>query len=113
TRHPGALDAQQGQPAGRAVRAPGGTGQGRRQSPRGGRMSTAANCIALGTIVRREFRRITRIWSQTLIPPAITTTLYLIIFGKVVGSRVGMMEGFPYIEYLVPGMVMMVVIRNS
>lgn len=77
-------------------------------------MSTRTNLVALGTIVRREVMRIVRIWTQTLIPPAITMTLYFIIFGKVIGSRIGVIEGgFTYMQYIVPGLVMMSVIMNS
>ncbi|MGH8147854.1 MAG: ABC transporter permease [Rhodanobacteraceae bacterium] len=68
--------------------------------------------VALYTITRREVRRVMRIWTQTLVPPAITMTLYFVIFGKVIGSRVGHMEGFPYMEYIVPGLVMMSIINN-
>ena len=77
-------------------------------------MSRAAdNMIALGTIVRREIMRIVRIWSQTLIPPAITSTLYFIIFGSVIGSHMPNVHGFAYMAYLAPGLVMMSVINNS
>ncbi len=71
------------------------------------------NMVALRTIVRREVMRIVRIWSQTLIPPAITSTLYLIIFGTVIGSHLKNIHGFPFIQYIVPGLVMMSVITNS
>ena len=63
----------------------------------------AANLVAFRTIARREFVRILRIWTLTLIPPVITITLYYVIFGKLIGSRVGTIEGFPYMQYLVPG----------
>jgi ABC-2 type transport system permease protein len=70
--------------------------------------------IALGTIVRREVVRILRIWSQTLLPPAITMTLYFLIFGQLIGSRVGEMQpGISYVEYIAPGLIMMSVIQNS
>ncbi len=69
--------------------------------------------IAFWTIVRREVRRFTRIWAQTLLPPAITMTLYFIIFGNLIGSRIGEMGGFDYMEYIVPGLIMMSVITNS
>lgn len=75
---------------------------------------TAANMVALGTLVRREIVRIMRIWTQTLIPPAITMTLYFVIFGKLIGSRIGNIEGgFSYMQYIVPGLVMMSIITNS
>lgn len=72
-----------------------------------------ANAVALYTITRREVRRMLRIWTQTLVPPAITMTLYFVIFGKVIGSRIGVIEGgFTYMQYIVPGLVMMSVINN-
>lgn len=81
-------------------------------------MSTEAtdmrrNWVALGTIARREIMRILRIWSQTLVPPAITMTLYFLIFGGLIGSRVGKMDGIGYMDFIVPGLVMMSVIQNS
>jgi ABC-2 type transport system permease protein len=76
--------------------------------------NTAANLVALNTLVRREIVRIMRIWTQTLIPPAITMTLYFVIFGKLIGSRIGSIEGgFSYMQYIVPGLVMMSIITNS
>ena len=71
------------------------------------------NLIALGTIVRREVVRILRIWPQTLVPPAITMTLYFLIFGGLIGSRVGQMDGVGYMAFIVPGLVMLSVIQNS
>jgi ABC-2 type transport system permease protein len=72
-----------------------------------------SNWIALTTIARREVMRILRIWGQTLVPPAITMTLYFLIFGGLIGSRIGDMGGFSYMEFIVPGLVMMSVIQNS
>jgi len=69
--------------------------------------------IALSTIIRKEIRRFTRIWVQTLIPPAITMALYFVIFGNLIGSRIGDMGGFDYMAYIVPGLIMMSVITNS
>jgi ABC-2 type transport system permease protein len=71
------------------------------------------NLVALGTVVRREVNRILRIWGQTLMPPAITMTLYFLIFGELIGSRVGTMDGIRYMDFIVPGLVMMSVIQNS
>ena len=71
------------------------------------------NLVALGTIVRREVNRILRIWGQTLVPPAITMTLYFLIFGGLIGSRIGDMGGYTYMEFIVPGLVMMSIIQNS
>jgi ABC-2 type transport system permease protein len=65
------------------------------------------------TIVRREYSRIIRIWGQTLVPPAITTFLYFVIFGNLVGQRIGEMGGFDYRAYIAPGLIMMAVITNS
>jgi len=77
-------------------------------------MSTSTNLVALQTLVRREIVRIMRIWTQTLIPPAITMTLYFVVFGKLIGGRIGTIEGgFSYIQYIVPGLVMMSIITNS
>jgi ABC-2 type transport system permease protein len=76
--------------------------------------NAAANLVALNTLIRREIARIMRIWTQTLIPPAITMTLYFVIFGKLIGSRIGPIEGgFSYMQYIVPGLVMMSIITNS
>ena len=77
-------------------------------------MNASTNLVALYTVARREIVRIVRIWTQTLIPPIITMTLYFIIFGKLIGSRIGIVEGgFSYMQYIVPGLVMMSVINNS
>lgn len=65
------------------------------------------------TIVRKEIRRFLRIWVQTLIPPAITIVLYFVIFGQLIGARIGEMAGFNYMQYIVPGLIMMSVITNS
>ena len=69
--------------------------------------------IAFETIVIKEVRRFTRIWVQTLVPPAITISLYFVIFGNLVGSRIGDMGGFDYMEFIIPGLIMMAVIQNS
>ena len=72
-----------------------------------------ANMVALQTIIYREVRRFTRIWPQTLLPPAITMVLYFVIFGNLIGKQIGGMGGFSYMEYIVPGLIMMSVITNS
>ena len=77
------------------------------------RSDAARNWIALATIARREVNRILRIWSQTLVPLAITMTLYFLIFGGLIGSRIGDMGGYSYMQFIVPGLVMMSVIQNS
>ncbi|MFT5574664.1 MAG: ABC-2 type transport system permease protein [Bermanella sp.] len=69
--------------------------------------------IAFMTIVRKEVRRFLRIWMQTLLPPAITMTLYFVIFGTLIGSRIGEMGGFTYIQFVVPGLIMMAVVTNA
>ncbi|MFZ6048853.1 ABC transporter permease [Pseudomonas sp. CR3202] len=72
-----------------------------------------ANLVALETIVTREVRRFMRIWPQTLLPPAITMALYFVIFGNLIGRQIGDMGGFSYMDYIVPGLIMMSVITNS
>ncbi len=69
--------------------------------------------VAFVTIVTREIRRFMRIWVQTLIPPAITMTLYFVIFGTLIGKRIGTMDGFDYIQFVTPGLIMMSVITNA
>ncbi len=69
--------------------------------------------IGFKTIVIREYGRIIRIWGQTIVPPAVTATLYFIIFGSLIGRRVGAMGGFDYMQYIAPGLIMMAVITNS
>ena len=69
--------------------------------------------VALWTLVGKEIRRFTRIWPQTLLPPSITMTMYFIIFGNLIGSRIGEMDGYSYMDFIVPGLIMMAVITNS
>jgi ABC-2 type transport system permease protein len=69
--------------------------------------------VGFRTIVIREFGRIVRIWAQTLVPPAITATLYFVIFGSLIGRRIGAMGGVSYMQYIAPGLIMMAVITNS
>ena len=76
-------------------------------------MNAHPNLTAFLAIARREVVRILRIWGQTLVPPAITMTLYFLIFGKLIGSRIGDMGGYGYMDYIVPGLVMMSVIQNA
>ena len=76
-------------------------------------MSAIQIWVAFATIVVKEIRRFTRIWVQTLLPPAIMMALYFVIFGNLIGSRIGEMGGFDYMEYIVPGLIMMSVITNS
>ena len=72
-----------------------------------------ADRIAFATIVRKEIRRFARIWVQTIVPPAINALLYLLIFGGLIGSRIDGMAGVPYVDFIVPGIVMMAIIVNS
>ncbi len=76
-------------------------------------MNAQETWIAFLTIVVREVRRFMRIWVQTLLPPAITMALYFVIFGNLIGSRIGEMGGYDYMQYIVPGLVMMAVITNA
>ncbi len=71
------------------------------------------NFIAFHTIIRKEIHRFLRIWPQTLLPPAITTALYFLIFGKLIGDRIGSISGVTYMEYIVPGIILMSVISHS
>lgn len=73
----------------------------------------AADWVAFRTILRKEIRRFTRIWQQTVLPSMITMTLYLLIFGNLIGPRIGDMAGHRYIDYIAPGIIMMSVITNS
>jgi ABC-2 type transport system permease protein len=76
-------------------------------------MMTNRNFVALRTIWIKECTRFLRIWVQTLLPPAITMSLYFVIFGNLIGSRIGQMGGVSYMEFIVPGLIMMSVITNS
>lgn len=69
--------------------------------------------IAYLTIARKEILRFTRIWVQTIIPPAVMVALYFVIFGKLIGERIGDMDGMLYVDFLMPGLVMMSIITNS
>lgn len=69
--------------------------------------------VALKTIVLKEVLRFSRIWVQTILPPAITMTLYFVIFGKLIGSQISDMNGVPYVDFIFPGLIMMAVITNS
>ncbi len=69
--------------------------------------------VTLRTLVRKEMSRVIRIWVQTIVPPIITMSLYFIIFGNLIGSRIGQMDGFDYMQYIAPGLIMMSVIQNS
>jgi ABC-2 type transport system permease protein len=72
-----------------------------------------AEWIGFSTIVIREFNRIVRIWGQTIVPPVVTATLYFVIFGSLIGKRVGQVGGYDYMQFIAPGLIMMTVITNS
>ncbi len=76
-------------------------------------MKTNQFFIAYSTIVIKEINRFTRIWVQTIVPPAVSMTLYFIIFGSLIGPRIGKMNGFDYISFICPGIIMMSIINNS
>jgi ABC-2 type transport system permease protein len=76
-------------------------------------MSARVNLIAFQTILTKEILRFMRIWVQTVLPPTITMSLYFVIFGNLIGPRIGDMEGFSYMQYIAPGLIMMSVITNS
>ncbi len=69
--------------------------------------------IAYTTILFKEVTRFMRIWQQTLIPPVVTTSLYFVIFGNLIGPRIGTMDGYRYIDFIVPGLILMSVITNA
>ena len=68
---------------------------------------------AFRTLLVKEILRFARIWVQTILPPAITMALYFVIFGKLIGEQIGDMDGFRYIDFIVPGLILMSVISNS
>src|ERR1700678_2377590 len=69
--------------------------------------------VGFSPIVIREFNRIVRIWGQTVVPPTVTATLYFVIFGSLIGKRVGLVGGYGYMQFMAPGVIMMAVITNS
>ena len=76
-------------------------------------MNTRQSLVALATILIKEITRFTRIWQQTLIPPAVTTSLYFIIFGNLIGPRIGQMDGHTYMDFIVPGLILLSVITSA
>ena len=76
-------------------------------------MNSSEKHIAFQTILIKEVLRFSRIWMQTILPPAITTALYFIIFGNLIGSQIGDMDGYSYMDYIVPGLILMAIITNS
>jgi ABC-2 type transport system permease protein len=69
--------------------------------------------VAFVTLITREVLRFARIWIQTLLPPMVTTALYFVIFGRLIGEQLGPMDGIAYVDYIVPGLIMMAVIGNA
>lgn len=76
-------------------------------------MNFSQQMTALKTISIKEFLRFIRIWIQTILPPAITIALYFIIFGEIIGSQIDDIDGYKYMDYIVPGLILMAVITNS
>ena len=76
-------------------------------------MTPQQKFTAFRTILTKEVLRFARIWIQTVLPPMITTALYFIVFGNLIGPRIGEMDGFVYMDFIVPGLIMMAVITHS
>ena len=76
-------------------------------------MTFTENLAAFKTLLTKEVLRFARIWIQTILPAMITTALYFVIFGNLIGSKIGDMAGFRYVDYIVPGLILMSVITNS
>lgn len=76
-------------------------------------MSFRQQSVALGTLARKEYVRVMRIWGQTILPPVINMALYFVIFGNLIGSRIGPMDGLDYKQFIAPGLIMMSVITNA
>ncbi len=76
-------------------------------------MTRNQQLVAYQTIVRKEIIRFSRIWVQTILPPVVTTSLYFVIFGGLIGRQIHDMEGVRYMDFIVPGLIMMAVITNS
>jgi len=76
-------------------------------------VSIRQQATALATLCRKEYHRVVRIWGQTILPPVINMALYFVIFGNLIGRRIGLMDGFDYKQYIAPGLIMMAVITNA
>jgi ABC-2 type transport system permease protein len=76
-------------------------------------MNSSKVYIALYTIVRKETFRFLRLWTQTLLPPLVTLTLYFVIFGKFIGSQVAPINGYSYMQFIVPGLIMMNILTSA
>jgi ABC-2 type transport system permease protein len=83
------------------------------QAPKAAASRARAEWVGFSTIIIREFNRIVRIWGQTIVPPVVTATLYFVIFGSLIGKRVGQVDGYEYMQFIAPGLIMMTVITNS
>src|ERR1700676_1671727 len=83
------------------------------QAPKAAPSRARAEWVGFSTIIIREFNRIVRIWGQTIVPPTVTATLYFVIFGSLIGRRVGRVGGYEYMQFIAPGLIMMTVITNS
>jgi ABC-2 type transport system permease protein len=83
------------------------------QAPKAAASRARAEWVGFSTIIIREFNRIVRIWGQTIVPPTVTATLYFVIFGSLIGRRVGQVGGYDYMQFIAPGLIMMTVITNS
>ena len=76
-------------------------------------MNVSQQFVAFKTIVTKEILRFSRIWLQTIVPPVITTGLYFVIFGQLIGSQLSDIEGYSYIDYIIPGIILMSIINNA
>jgi len=76
-------------------------------------LSIRQQSVALATLCRKEYHRVVRIWGQTILPPVINMALYFVIFGNLIGRRIGQMDGFDYKQFIAPGLIMMAVITNA
>src|ERR1700692_952852 len=83
------------------------------RAPQAAACAPRAEWVGFSTIIIREFNRIVRIWGQTIVPPVVTATLYFVIFGSLIGRRVGQVGGYEYMQFIAPGLIMMTVITNS
>lgn len=76
-------------------------------------LSLKEHLVIYKTLIYRETMRVLRIWPQTLLPSVITVTLYFLIFGRIVGNKIGRVDGFSYTYFITPGLIIMAVINNS
>jgi len=74
---------------------------------------SSAGLIPTWTLLRKEVRRFAKVWLQTVLSPLMTTSLYFLVFGVALGSRLRTIDGVPYIEFVVPGLIMLSMINNS